>query len=248
MTAVRTTALAPTCIVFAPHPDDEVIACGGTILARRAAGWRVMIVFATDGAQSHQAVLGISDDPSPAELVVLRRAEALAAAGLLGVDAHDVSFAGAPDTRLCDALDGFRSHVEAVLAACGRLDEVYIPHERRELNADHRLTGQVVLACLARTGARPRVAKYVVWDESTESQFGYRNRIGDAPAIAAGEAVWNEPIAPFIAAKRAALLAHRSQTSLIGHTQTRPVIPPAFLARVCAASSEQFWLHPPIPH
>ena len=246
MTAVRRATLAPACIVFAPHPDDEVIACGGTILARRAGGWRVQIVFATDGAQSHQAVLGIGEDPSPADLVVLRRAEALAAAALLGVAAHEVSFAGAPDTRLCDALDRLRAHVDAVLAECARLDEVYIPHERRELNADHRLTGQVVLERLARTSLRPRVYKYVVWDESTESQFGYRNRIGEAAALAPDEAVWSEPITPFIAAKRAALLAHRSQTSLIGGTQTRPVIPPAFLERVCAAASEQFWLHPPI--
>lgn len=40
-------------LVFAPHPDDEVIGCGGTLLRLAGAGARVVCVQATDGSDSH---------------------------------------------------------------------------------------------------------------------------------------------------------------------------------------------------
>ena len=36
-------------LVFAPHPDDESLACGGLIQRAQAVGARVRVVFATDG-------------------------------------------------------------------------------------------------------------------------------------------------------------------------------------------------------
>jgi LmbE family N-acetylglucosaminyl deacetylase len=66
-------------MVFSPHPDDDVIACGGTIRARARAGARVVIVYSTDGSMSHAAVPGIGRAPSPRELTTIRQAEAAAA-------------------------------------------------------------------------------------------------------------------------------------------------------------------------
>ena len=40
-------------LVLAPHPDDETLACGATILHKRARGTRVHIVIATDGAAAN---------------------------------------------------------------------------------------------------------------------------------------------------------------------------------------------------
>jgi LmbE family N-acetylglucosaminyl deacetylase len=39
-------------LVLAPHPDDEIIGCGGTLLKFIRAGARVIVVHATDGAAS----------------------------------------------------------------------------------------------------------------------------------------------------------------------------------------------------
>jgi LmbE family N-acetylglucosaminyl deacetylase len=36
-------------VVVAPHPDDEVLGCGGTLAAETAAGIDVVVVFVTDG-------------------------------------------------------------------------------------------------------------------------------------------------------------------------------------------------------
>ena len=42
-------------MVFAPHPDDETLGCGGTVVKLRRAGVDVHIVFMTDGRHSHDA-------------------------------------------------------------------------------------------------------------------------------------------------------------------------------------------------
>ena len=64
----------PFDIVFAmPHPDDMEILCGGTIAKLARAGWRVAMLHLTNG------------EPTPRGSVETRRAEALAAAKVLGV-------------------------------------------------------------------------------------------------------------------------------------------------------------------
>lgn len=40
-------------VVVAPHPDDEVLGCGGLIAAARAAGVPVLIIALTDGEQAY---------------------------------------------------------------------------------------------------------------------------------------------------------------------------------------------------
>src|SRR5687768_6580034 len=39
--------LGRSAMVFAPHPDDETLGCGGTILQKRRAGASMRIVFMT---------------------------------------------------------------------------------------------------------------------------------------------------------------------------------------------------------
>ena len=42
-----------TCLILAPHPDDESLGCGGLIAACVAAGRSPLVVILTDGAGSH---------------------------------------------------------------------------------------------------------------------------------------------------------------------------------------------------
>ena len=42
-------------VVVAPHPDDEVLACGGLLVHAQAAGWPVLVVAVTAGERSHGA-------------------------------------------------------------------------------------------------------------------------------------------------------------------------------------------------
>src|SRR5690349_19943431 len=70
---------AGTCLVLAPHSDAESIGCGGTIAIKRSKGLRVVVAVVTDGS------LSVSQGQPPAELAVVRQAEALAACAELGV-------------------------------------------------------------------------------------------------------------------------------------------------------------------
>ncbi|MET8543715.1 PIG-L deacetylase family protein [Kitasatospora sp. NPDC004799] len=246
--AHRRSALSSrTVLVFAPHPDDEVIACGGTIAGLAAEGARVRIVFATDGAMSHSAVLGIHQDPTPAELRLIRRREARAAARVLGLAEDAVEFLDFPDTALADHLEPFRARVLDVLRGHPGVAEVYLPHEVRELNADHRLTGETVLACLAELGLTPAVRRYVVWDERTEEEFAFVNRNPPSATAGTSERRVAVDITEQLPRKRAALREHRTQVELFAPGQTRPVVPEPFQERILTSPVEEFWITEPAP-
>ncbi|HYC62641.1 MAG TPA: PIG-L family deacetylase, partial [Thermoanaerobaculia bacterium] len=82
-------------LVLAPHPDDEVIGCGGVVAQHLREGRAVRIVIATDGAEAGDASS--------------REEESRRALSLLG-DA-DLHFLRIPDRTLGDnASDSLREH------------------------------------------------------------------------------------------------------------------------------------------
>ncbi len=40
-------------LVFSPHPDDESLGCGGTIIKKKSLGARVKLVHMTDGSAAN---------------------------------------------------------------------------------------------------------------------------------------------------------------------------------------------------
>src|SRR5262245_24763740 len=94
-------------LVVAPHPDDEVIAAGGTIRRVAAAGGALRVVYLTDGEASTagvQATEGRNDMPRPGDYRDYgqrRKREARRALGTLGVknDAAPI-FLGFPNNGL----------------------------------------------------------------------------------------------------------------------------------------------------
>jgi LmbE family N-acetylglucosaminyl deacetylase/GT2 family glycosyltransferase len=80
-----------TLLVLAPHPDDEVIGCGGVVALHARENRRIHVVIVTDGRAS-------TPDADPAELVERRRRESMA--GLAEVGVHDAEFLNLPDREL----------------------------------------------------------------------------------------------------------------------------------------------------
>jgi LmbE family N-acetylglucosaminyl deacetylase len=235
-----------TAIVFAPHPDDEIIACGGIIQRKIAEGFRIFILFSTDGSRSHEAVLDIFREPSAQDLIEIRRREAIAAAGVLGVAPEFLIFGGVKDTCLSDFQDAYRDIVHQALTRIGTVDEAYMPHERLELNADHRLTGAIAAEQLAKLGFAPRIFRYVVWDAQTEEEFGYRNRLPGDPAFdSPDEERIRIDISGQIERKLAALMEHRTQVTLFSPHQRRTVVPEGLKARIRSRRYEEFWVERP---
>jgi len=233
-----------TILVVAPHPDDEVIACGGTIIQKIAEGCAVKIVFVTDGSRSHSAVLNIEDDPAPSVLKKIRHIEGIAAARVLGVDSESVYFLDAEDTKVNENLNIVSEGLTNVIRSCLNLTEVYIPHEHRELNNDHRLSGQVTLQCLASMNIKPTIFKYIVWDEDTEIEFGFVNRgSSDSREVAPTEQVISIDIRNELPTKINALMEHKTQVTMYSASQTRTVVPDGFFRRVIEKPEERFFLH-----
>ncbi len=94
-------------LVFAPHPDDECIACAGVMLAAQASGKRLRVVFLTNGeGYPHAAALQLDKPiaslraPDYLKLGQIRQTEALHALAQLGISATEVIFLAYPDGYL----------------------------------------------------------------------------------------------------------------------------------------------------
>ncbi len=87
--------MTQTLVTFHAHPDDEAIATGGVMARAAAEGRRVVVVFATGGELGEVAPGVLADGET---LQARRRAEAIAAAEILGV--ARVEFLGFHDSGM----------------------------------------------------------------------------------------------------------------------------------------------------
>jgi LmbE family N-acetylglucosaminyl deacetylase len=95
-------APADRLLVLAPHPDDEVLGCGGLLQRAVSLHLPVEIAFLTYGDSNEGSFLAYRLHPVLRSSAVermgeLRRREALAADALLGVPAGRLTFLGYPD-------------------------------------------------------------------------------------------------------------------------------------------------------
>ena len=148
-------------LVFAPHPDDEVLGCGGTLALHREQGDEVRVVVAFDGA-------GAEPKASAARTTVaqLRQDEARAAAARLGSYEHHFwgERGGHPPgpQDFSRALQRAREEI-----ADFRAETVYAPWSG-EHHLDHHTLARVVEAALASMPADDsdrvlRARAYEVW-------------------------------------------------------------------------------------
>jgi LmbE family N-acetylglucosaminyl deacetylase len=139
-------------LVLIAHPDDEAIACAGTIALLADAGAAVTIVSATDG----EATIGSPHDP--AETGRRRRAELARSAEVLGAGVEGL---GLPDGRLHE----HRAELaEGIAAALGRLrpDAVFAPWVG-DGHRDHRAVAFALADALARVDRDVQVWGYETW-------------------------------------------------------------------------------------
>lgn len=233
-----------TILVFSPHPDDEAIACGGTIANLASGGHDVQVVFVTDGSHSHLAVLGISENPSPAELAFIRQKEAQKSVHTLGVPSGNVMFIGIEDTQLHASKEKAAKSIKAILTAQEHIDEIYMPHEKLEMHSDHRYTGELIVNALQDLELKPMLYKYVVWNAQTETEFDFQSRADLQQEHNVNEEKAAFEVTPFLSKKIAAFKQHKTQVDLFSPQQSKPVVPLEFQERrVEKANIEEFWVH-----
>jgi len=136
-------------LVLAPHPDDEAIGAGGTLIAQVRGGSEVCVLYLTDGG-------GVGEERG--EQIATRRAEARATCRELGAEAV---FWDNPDTRLTNGA----ANVEALasLLRDREPDRVFVP-SFFDTHYDHFATNQILVDAVARGGWRGTICGYEVWD------------------------------------------------------------------------------------
>jgi LmbE family N-acetylglucosaminyl deacetylase len=91
-------------LIFAPHPDDETLGCGGVIMHALTAGKRVHVVFFTNGDGYTKAASMLVNKNIDnlcswdyLELSRVRQLEVFAATKILGLNPSNITFLGYPD-------------------------------------------------------------------------------------------------------------------------------------------------------
>lgn len=192
-------------LVLAPHPDDETLGCGATILRKVAAGTLVTVAVLTDGRHSHR-----SEHLAPEALAALRRVEMADAAARLGLG-DGVRWAGFVDGTLCDNEAELADYISGLLAEL-RPDEVYAT-SAVEPHPDHAALGRAARHAVAAAATPVRLLEYPVWLwGSWPLRRG--DRIGstfDAAGMVVRRQVTRVRAGEHLVGKLHALDAHRSQ-------------------------------------
>jgi LmbE family N-acetylglucosaminyl deacetylase len=157
MSKYAETNLSRSAIVFSPHPDDETLGCGGTIIKKKRSGTDVTIVFMTDGRRSHEHL--ISGD----ELKSIRAEEALAASQALGLEENEIVFLEFEDGKLNDNQISAINRVKEILLL-QQPNEVFIPYYKEPLSwsKDHLATNRIVVSALQIYGKKVFVYEYPI--------------------------------------------------------------------------------------
>lgn len=141
-------------LVIAPHADDEVIPCGGTLLRHRALGSSVCVIFVTDSA-------GAISDPDEAQRLRTRRLEestrvarAMGFEALVRLDFPDGSLVRYEDEltiQLVEQINAFQP------------DIIYSPFPG-DSHGDHQACALAVADAAVLAGWKGNIHAYEVWN------------------------------------------------------------------------------------
>jgi len=126
-------------LVIAPHADDEILGCGGTIARRIAEGNNVTVLIITKGIEELFA----------SEVIENIRMEAKAAHRYLGV--HKTIFFDFP-APLLDQTPSYKISMEiSKVLQSVQPEVVYIPH-RGDIHKDHKMVFESALVAMRPIG------------------------------------------------------------------------------------------------
>ena len=193
-------AEVPAICVFAPHPDDESLGCGGLIAAMSAMNAGVYIVIVSDGSLSHPN----SQRFPPSRIRQIRRMEALAAAESLGVSSENVIFLEYVDSSVPGPDDPeFGAFVDAVTGCIVQSQAaiVFAPYAD-DPHCDHRSVHSAVHSACDLHFPSIRILEYPIWaaTDRTSPRASQRN-----------ERLWRFDIRATLDQKIQAIHAHHSQ-------------------------------------
>lgn len=210
-------------VVVAPHPDDEILACGGLLATAIQQRVEVRVIAVTDGEASHGGGL--------AKLGARRVQESAAGLRVLGADPDCVSRLALPDGTVVQHRDTLAHTLQSLLTA----SDVVVSTWALDGHPDHEATGEVVFATCAVVGCRLLQAPVWMWHWSTP----------DDSNVPWGEMVAFDVPARSQRLKRAALTQHQSQLE-DRDSDLGPVLVPTIVQR--AGRSREYFFTKAVSH
>ena len=148
-------------LVIAPHPDDELLGCGGTLLRRAAeggmVGWLLMTAITEEAGWD-------------AERVALRAAEIEQVRIGVGIAPQHFYALGFPTTQLDRVPTSTLVARIAEVFSDFEPEEVLLPYPG-DAHSDHRVTFQAASAC-TKWFRHPSVRRVLAYETSSETDFG----------------------------------------------------------------------------
>jgi LmbE family N-acetylglucosaminyl deacetylase len=205
-----------SCLVLAPHPDDETLGCGATMMCRLAAGSEVRLAVVTDGA-------AWPPDRDADTNRRVRAAELDAACELLGLPPGAVARWAFPDSSLADAgddlVDAIAEAVREAAPAEVLATSAHDPH------GDHAALGRAAGRALAGMGVR--LLAYPIWQWDRPGAWMRTVRASRRPEYVSTRGVVDR--------KRQAIAAYASQLAAAGATGPDAGLGPAFIEQFLGA-------------
>lgn len=210
-------------LIVAPHMDDEVLGCGGT-LAQLPDKGHIHVIYATDGSQSPAPIVPGQATTTP-ELHAIRKAEATAALSVLGLPSDNIHFLDFPDGSLSDHAEAFRESLAGLLR---RIEPAYVMAPfRYDRHPDHLAVNRVTTATLRHVNPHATLCEYFVY---------YRWRLlrgGDVRTYIHPDHLIEIDIGAVATQKRQALACYTSQVTRFYPWQHRPVLTETLVHEVC---------------
>ncbi|USU03143.1 MULTISPECIES: PIG-L deacetylase family protein [Pseudomonas] len=153
--------LGSRAVIIAPHPDDEVLGCGGIMQLLAAAGRPLQLISVTDGSASHPG----SQRWTVERLSVVRPQESAEALRRLGLPMHSLKWlrGGFTDTQVAAQETGLSEFIAGYLHA----SDVVFTTWRQDGHSDHEAVGRASVEAARRVGATCHELPVWTWHWAT---------------------------------------------------------------------------------
>jgi len=204
-------------MVFAPHPDDETLVCGGTIAKKVLQGYVAKVVVMTDGSRAFSIVFGNECELTFQQVKEIRQKESIRAMEILGIPRKNIIFLDFEDQKLGENEKPAEEIITKMLANyCP--DEIFLPYEK-DLHRDHKATFRIVTSSMGVLGFKKLAYQYVN-KQKYDLVYSGLDRLRN---------LWKynlirEDISGVLAIKKKAINEYKSQIGLAFSNQTRPLM------------------------
>lgn len=153
--------LGSRAVIIAPHPDDEVLGCGGIMQLLAAAGRPLQLISVTDGSASHPG----SQRWTVERLSVVRPQESAEALRRLGLPMHSLKWlrGGFTDTQVAAQETELSEFIGGYLHA----SDVVFTTWRQDGHSDHEAVGRASVEAARRVGATCHELPVWTWHWAT---------------------------------------------------------------------------------